>query len=78
MTTSDEDRDMSNILGAEDQRWSSTCRVLSSWTVERSGDTVNGLHRAQGDEECEFLGLASKARSTGFPILASESTAMVW
>jgi hypothetical protein len=29
--------------------------------------TLCGLHRAHGDEEREFLGLASKPRSTGFP-----------
>jgi hypothetical protein len=31
-------------------------RVLGGWAIERSGDTVCGLHRACGDEECEFLG----------------------
>jgi hypothetical protein len=33
-----------------------TGRVLSGRTIERSGDTVCGLHRARGDEEREFLG----------------------
>jgi hypothetical protein len=33
-----------------------TGRVLSGWTIERSGDTVCGLHRARRDEECGFLG----------------------
>jgi hypothetical protein len=28
-----------------------------------SGDAMHGLHRAQGDEECGFLTLASKSRS---------------
>jgi hypothetical protein len=28
--------------------------------IKRSGDVVCGLHRAQGDKECRFLGLASK------------------
>jgi hypothetical protein len=31
-------------------------RVLGGWAIERSGDTVCDLHRACGDEECEFLG----------------------
>jgi hypothetical protein len=31
-------------------------RVLSGRAVERSGDTVCGLHLARGDEEREFLG----------------------
>jgi hypothetical protein len=29
--------------------------VLSGRTIERSGDAMCGLHRAQGDEEREFL-----------------------
>jgi hypothetical protein len=33
-----------------------TGRVLGGWRIERSGDTVYGLHRARGDEEREFLG----------------------
>jgi hypothetical protein len=45
--------------------------------IERSGDAVCGLHHAQGDEEREFLGSASKPRSTGFPIWASKPVAMV-
>ncbi len=44
-----------------------TGRVLGGRTIKMSGDTVCGLHRAHGDEEREFLGLASKPRSTGFP-----------
>jgi hypothetical protein len=63
MVDSDEDRDRSRRLGAEDRGWSSTGRVLRGWTIERSGDVVCGLHRAQGDEEHEFLGLALKSRS---------------
>jgi hypothetical protein len=31
-------------------------RVLGGWTIGRSGDTVCSLYRAQGDEECRFLG----------------------
>jgi hypothetical protein len=30
-------------------------RVLSGWMMERSGDAVCGLHRAQGDDERMFL-----------------------
>jgi hypothetical protein len=48
--------------------------------MERSGDAVRSLHR-EGDEECEFLGLASKLRSTISPSLASKLVAtvlMVW
>ncbi len=33
-----------------------TGRVLGGRTIERSGGTVCGLHRARGDEEREFLG----------------------
>jgi hypothetical protein len=33
-----------------------TGRVLSGRVIERSGDTVCGLYRAQRDEEYEFLG----------------------
>jgi hypothetical protein len=33
-----------------------TSRVLGSRAMERSGDTVCGLHRACGDEERRFLG----------------------
>jgi hypothetical protein len=33
-----------------------TSRVLGSRVMERSGDTVCGLHRACGDEERGFLG----------------------
>jgi hypothetical protein len=64
MADGNEDRDRSSRPDAEDQRWSSTSQVLDDWMIERSGDTVCGLHRAQGDEDREFLGLASKPRST--------------
>jgi hypothetical protein len=33
-----------------------TGRVLGGRAVERSGDTVCGLHLARGDYECRFLG----------------------
>jgi hypothetical protein len=64
MTGSDEDRGRSRRLGVEDRRWSSTCQVLGGWTIERSGDAVCGLHRAQGNEERRYLSFASKPRST--------------
>jgi hypothetical protein len=41
-----------------------TCRILGGWAIERSGGTVCGLHHARGDEKHEFLGWASKPRST--------------
>jgi hypothetical protein len=43
--------------------------------IERSGDTVSGLYRAQGDDERGFLSLASKPRSTVSPCLASKPVA---
>jgi hypothetical protein len=45
--------------------------------TERSGDAVCGLHRAEGNEECGFLRLASKPRSTVSPGLASKLVATV-
>jgi hypothetical protein len=74
---SDKDRGKSRRLGAEDQRWSSTGRVLSGQTIERSGDAVCGLHHVQEDEENGFHSLASKPKSTVSPDLASEPVAMV-
>jgi hypothetical protein len=38
---------------------------------------VCGLHRAQGDEECRFLSLASKLVATVSPGQTSKSVAMV-
>jgi hypothetical protein len=62
----------SKRLGAEDREWSSTGRVLGGQTIERSGDAVCGLHYAQEDEEHNFLGSASKPRSTVSPSLVSK------
>jgi hypothetical protein len=56
MADSNKDRGRSRRPGAEDRGWSSTGRVLGGQTIERSGDTVCGLHHAQGDEERGFLG----------------------
>jgi hypothetical protein len=62
MTGSDEDRGRSRSPGAEDQRWSSICRILGGRTIERSGDVVCGLHCAQGGEDGRFVsGLTSKS-----------------
>jgi hypothetical protein len=55
----------------------STGRVLDGRMIERSGDTVCSLYRAQGDEESGFLSSASKPRSTVSPDLASKPVATV-
>jgi hypothetical protein len=72
MVGSNEDRGRSRRPSVEDRGWSSTYRVLDGRTIERSGDAMYGLHRAQGDEEHIFLGLASKSRSTVSPDLTSK------
>jgi hypothetical protein len=77
MEGSNEDRGRSRRLGAKDQAWSSIGQILGGQTIERSGDTVCGLHHAQGDEEHEFFGLASKPRSMFSPSLASKLVATV-
>jgi hypothetical protein len=56
MTGNDKDRGRSRRPAAEDWTWSSTGRVLGGRTVERSGNVMCDLHRAQGDKEHEFLG----------------------
>jgi hypothetical protein len=33
-----------------------TCWVLSGQAIKRPGDALCSLHRACGDEKCEFLG----------------------
>jgi hypothetical protein len=53
---SDEDYDRSRRPVAEDQGWSDTGQVLDGRTIGRSSDAMCGLYRAQGNEECEFLG----------------------
>jgi hypothetical protein len=78
MTGSNEDHDRNRRPGVEDRGWSSTGRVLSDRMIRRSGDTVCGLHHAQGDEVREFLSLTSKPRSTGFPVGAPKPTATIW
>jgi hypothetical protein len=74
---SDEDRGRSRRLGVEDKGWSSTGRVLGGRMIERSGDAVCGLHHAQGDDKCGFLGSASKPWSTVSLGLASKPVATV-
>jgi hypothetical protein len=59
------------------QQWSSIGHVLGGRTIERSGNAVCGLHCAQGDEEREFLGLASKPRLIVSPGLATKLVATV-
>jgi hypothetical protein len=56
MTSSDENIGKSRRPGAKDRGWSSIRRVLGGRMIGRSGDTICGLYRAQGDEECVFLG----------------------
>jgi hypothetical protein len=70
-------RGRSRRLGAEDQGWSSTSRILGSQMIERSGDAMCDLHHTQDDEECEFLGFSSKLRSMVSPSLESKPVAMV-
>jgi hypothetical protein len=77
MAVRDEDRGRSRTHGVEDQIRSSIGRVLGGQTVERSSDTVCGLHRAQGDDERGFLNSASKPRSMVSPGLASKPVATV-
>jgi hypothetical protein len=77
MADNDEDRGKSTRLVAEDREWSSTGWVLGGRTIERSGDAMCGLYHAQGDEEHEFLGLASKPRSMVSSGLASKPVATV-
>jgi hypothetical protein len=45
--------------------------------IKRSGDAMCDLHRAQGDEQRGFLGLASSPKSMVFPGLASKPVATV-
>jgi hypothetical protein len=77
MVGSDEDRDRSRRLSVEDWGRLSTGQVLGGRTIKRSGDAMCDLHRAQGDVERGFLGLASKPRSTVSPGLASKPVATV-
>jgi hypothetical protein len=72
MVGSDKDLRRSRRPNAEDRVWSSTGRVLAGRTIERTGDIVCGLYCAQGDEEREFLGSASKPRLRISPSLASK------
>jgi hypothetical protein len=78
MMDNNEDLGKSRRPGAEDRGWSSIGRVVGGRPIGNLGDIVCGLYRVQGDEECGFLGLASKPRSSSFPIWASKSAAAVW
>jgi hypothetical protein len=55
MTGSDENLGRSRRSGAEDRRWSITCRVLGGRMIRRSGDAVCGPYRTQEDDERELL-----------------------
>jgi hypothetical protein len=70
MADNDEDRGSYKKTSTENQGWSSISRILSDRTIERLGNDVCGLHRAQGDNEHEFFGLASKLRTMISPSLA--------
>jgi hypothetical protein len=50
MVGSDEDRGRSRRLGAEDRGWSSIGWVLDGWMIEKLGDVMYSLHRAQEDK----------------------------
>jgi hypothetical protein len=56
MSGNDKDLGRSRRPDAEDQRWSSTSRVLGGRTIGRSDDAVCSLYHAQGDDEHGFLG----------------------
>jgi hypothetical protein len=56
MVGNDDDLGRSRRPGAEDRGWSSTGWVFGGRTIKRSGDVVCGPYRAQGDEDCWFLG----------------------
>jgi hypothetical protein len=77
MTGSDQVRGRSRRLDADDRGWSSTGRVLDDRMIERLGDVVCSLYRAQGDEERVFLNLASTQRSTVSLSLTSKPVATV-
>jgi hypothetical protein len=89
MAGSDEDHGRSRRPGAEDRGWSHRT-ILGGRTIERSNDAVCSVNRAWGDEECRFLGWASKPRVTvyqwfnfkttgsGFLVWASKPIATVW
>jgi hypothetical protein len=81
MVGSDEDHDRGRRPSAEDLGWSSTGRLLGGRMIKRSGDAVSDLYHAYGDEECGFLGLASKPRSTvyqWFGLKITGSSFSVW
>jgi hypothetical protein len=56
MVDNDEDLGRRRRPGTEDWGWSRTSRVLSCRTIGRLGDSVCGLHHAQGDEQRGFDG----------------------
>jgi hypothetical protein len=81
MVGSDEDRGRSRRPSVKNQRWSSTSWVLGDRMIDRSDDVVCGPHRVWGDDEHEFLCLASKPRSTFCQWFGKKTTRMsflVW
>jgi hypothetical protein len=55
MAGNDEDRGRSRRPGAEDRERSHRSGTRG-WTIERSSDTVCGLHRTCRNDERRFLG----------------------
>jgi hypothetical protein len=55
MMGNNKDHGRSRRPGAEDRGWSSTSRIFSGQTIERSGDIVCDLHRAKGMRNAGFL-----------------------
>jgi hypothetical protein len=64
MVGCDDDYGWTRRPGVEDRGWSSIDHILGGQMIERLCDVVCGLHRAQGDEEHRFIGLALKPKST--------------
>jgi hypothetical protein len=78
MVGNDEDQGRSRRVGAEDQGWSGTSRVLNGWMIRRSGDIVCDPHHTRGgDEKRGFSGVASKPVATGCQWFGLKTTMMV-
>jgi hypothetical protein len=63
MAGSDEYQGRSGRFDAEDRGWSSTGRVLSGQTIERSSDAMCGLHkemRSAGGARISWFSLQTK------------------
>jgi hypothetical protein len=89
MAGSDEDHGRSRRPGAEDEGWSSTCRVLGGQAIKRSGDAMCVCAVYKETRSVGFLvwpqkqgrwfvsSLTSKSTGTGFPVWASKLAATV-